>query len=291
VREQLVQSAPGRFLRLRLRLGGDGNATPSLWSVRLLHPRNSYRNDLPAVWSKDAGPRAFLDGFLSLFERALTRIEHDRDDFYRLLRPAAAPPDVLRWLAALLDLTFDPSWPLARRRALVGEAVDLYRRRGTPAGIVRYVEVYAGIRPVVTEQFRLRPDRATTAGGGVLGSSFAVGLAGATDAPPDEELIRAYAHRFTVHLPLPDPCDRDVVVGVVDRIVTVNKPAHTAHELAILGADARVGEQSTVGVDLIPGARPVAGTRLDAGGDAPVLGRDTVLGPRRPYPRPPDNAL
>jgi len=290
IREQLVQSPPGRFLRLRVRLEGDGGATPSLHALRVYHPRHGYREDLPAVWSREPGPRAFLDGFLSLFERVLTRIEDARDDFYRLLRPAAAPPDVLAWLAALLDLTFDPSWPLPRRRALVAEASDLYRHRGTPGGIVRYVELYAGIRPVVTETFRLRPDRATTAGRGVLGASFGVGL-GAPGPVPDEELFRAYAHRFTVHLPLPDPCDEERMLAVVDRIVTVNKPAHTFHTLELVAADARLGLQSTVGVDLIPGVDPVHETRLAPETSTPVLGLDTVLGPRRPYPTPPDHTL
>ena len=291
VREQLVQSPPGRYLRVRVDLHGAGIATPSVRALRILHRRRSYRHDLPAVWSKDPGMSGFLDGYLSLFERVLTRIEGARDDFYRLLRPAAAPPAVLAWLGALLDLSFDPSWPLARRRALVAEACDLYRRRGTPAGIVRYVEIYAGIRPVITEAFRERPDRAAKAGSAVLGSSFGIGLGQATAAPPDEELFRAYAHRFTVHLPLPDACDRDRIVPVVERIVATCKPAHTSHELRIVAADARLDVQSTVGVDLIAGARPVRGTRLGPGDDAPILGQDTVLGPRRPFPRHPDHEL
>ena len=281
IREQLVQSKPGRFLRLRVQLHGKGSATPSVRSLRVTLPRNSYRELLPAVWSKDPAPRAFLDAFLALFERMLTRIEGARDDFWRLLRPAAAPPDVLAWLAALLDLSFDPTWPLARRRALVAEATELYRRRGTPAGLARYVEVYAGIRPIITEAFRERPDHATTAGRSVLGDSFAIGLAD-PGGPPDEALLRAYAHRFTVHLPVADDCERDRVLAVVDRIVTVNKPAHTFHTLAIIAADARTGIHSTVGVDLIPGARPAPATRLTTGPGRPVLGSDTVLGPRRP---------
>ena len=290
VREQLVLSPPGRFLRVRVQLRGDGSATPSLHALRVFAPRNSYRLELPAVWSKDPSARGFLDGFLSLFERVFTRIEDDRDAFYRLLSPVAAAPDVLAWLAALLDLTFDPSWPLERRRALVLAAAELYRRRGTPAGIVRYVEVYAGVRPVVTEAFTSRPDRVPATGSGVLGLSTTIGLTPG-EAPSDEALIRAFAHRFTVHLVVPDACDRERLGAVVDRIVTVNKPAHTVHRLDVVGADARLGVQSTVGVDLVPGAPDALGVRLDPAPGAPVLGQGTVLGGKRPGLPPPDTAI
>lgn len=292
VREQLVQSPPGRYLRVRLHLHGDGAATPRIEGLQVLFPRRSYLEELPAVYAEDRAAGAFLTRYLALFERALTRVEDARDSFYRRLSPAAAPPDVLEWLGALLDLVFDPSWPLPRRRALVAEAVELYRRRGTPRGLIRYVEVYTGVTPVLTEGFLERPRRAATAGvGSVLGTTFGVGVATAGGGPADEALFRAYAHRFTVHIPLSDPCDRDVMVPVVDRIVEVNKPAHTEHRLAVISADARLDVQSTVGVDLVAGARRVPHTRLEEGPGGPVLGRDTVLGRRRPFPRPPDHLL
>ncbi len=288
VREQLLHVPPGRFLRLRVDLLGDGTATPSLRSIEIVVPRHSYRTLLPEVFSQNPSAERFLDGYLALFERQLTSIEATRDDFYRRLSPLAAPPEVLTWLAALLDLTFDPSWPLPRRRRLVVEAMELYRRRGTPAGLRRYIEVYTGITPVITEDYLERPTVPTYAGtSGTLGRDVALGVPG--EASPDETLFAAYAHRFTVHLPLLDPCDRDVVVPVVDRIIDVNKPAHTEHRLRIVDADARLDDDRAIGVDLVLGARSTARTQL--GPQRPVLGQDTVLGPDRPYPRPPNETL
>ena len=78
---------------------------------------------------------------------------------------------------------------------------------------------------------------------------------------------------------------------MVNRIVEVNKPAHTEHRLEAVYAASRLGIQSRVGLDLVLGAEEEPRTRL-GGNDGTatntgVLGVDSVLGPRRPdYVRP-----
>jgi hypothetical protein len=53
--DQLIQSNPGRFLRLRITLGSNGLATPSLHWLKVLYPRVSYLDALPRVYQSDAG--------------------------------------------------------------------------------------------------------------------------------------------------------------------------------------------------------------------------------------------
>jgi phage tail-like protein len=293
--DQLVQSPPGRYLRLRVALYSDGRETPSLHSVRVLYPRVSYLDLLPRVYRRDPGGAHFLEHFLALFERVFTAIENRYETFAHELNPDAAPRAVIDWLACLIDLSFDPSWPVERRRALVAAALDLYRRRGTPGGIERYVEIYTGISPVVQEAFLRRPARPALLGsrGSVLGCSLALAPA-VPDTRPDEQLYRDYAHRFTVLVYLDDCCDREVVLPVVDRIVAVNKPAHTSHAVCTVYPEARVGLQSTLGLDFVVGGREAP--RAPLGGcpepgapqeGASTLGVDAVLGERRPqYARP-----
>lgn len=290
LREHLVQSPPGRYLRIWMTLRSDGRETPSVRSVRILYPRVSYLDLLPRVYRRDPDGAAFLERFLALFERIFTRIEDRYELFSRELNPDAAPREVIDWLACLVDLAFDPSWPLERRRALVAEAMSLYRQRGTVRGIERYVEIYTGTRPAIVEAFLRRPARPAFLGGrgSVLGGSFALAACAPGDAP-DAALARDYAHRFAVAVYLDDPCDADVLLPVVDRIVAANKPAHTVHTLCPVRADARVGVQSTVGVDFVLGGREppraVLGGCPEPGAPAEgaaVLGVDSVLGARRP---------
>jgi len=74
----------------------------------------------------------------------------------------------------------------------------------------------------------------------------------------------------------------------VDRIVEVNKPAHTVHRSQAVFPDARVGVQSRVGFDLVLGAasaQPLQvgdGRAVSTDGAGSVLALDTVLGSMRP---------
>jgi phage tail-like protein len=295
VPDRLAFSPPGRFLRLRLVLGSDGTATPSIRAVRVYYPRVSYLDLLPAVYRRDPESAFFLEHFLALFEHVLTDVEDRYERFSRELNPDAAPLDVLDWLACLIDLSFDPSWPLARRRALVAEAIELYRIRGTVHGLERFVEIYTGIRPVILEGFLERPVAPAFLGqpGSVLGCAAALAT-GTRTRTPEDLLLARFAHRFSVIYFLEDDCDGEVVHGVVDRIVATNKPAHTVHTLRAVRPDARVG-LARLGLDLMLGAReaarlPLPGCVEDGAlsGPAAALGLDSVLGEMRPqYARPP----
>jgi len=65
--------------------------------------------------------------------------------------PRTCPADFVPWLASWLHLSLDTDWPEARQRALLAEAMDLYRWRGTPYGLGRMIEVCTGLTPVITE--------------------------------------------------------------------------------------------------------------------------------------------
>ena len=108
---------------------------------------------------------------------------------------------------------------------------------------------------------------------------------GATTTPA-AALIAAYAHRFTVLVYPDDACEAETLLPVVDRIVTVNKPAHTIHSLVAVYPDARVGVQDMIGMDLVVGG----GVPVQPGSGG-GLGRDTVLRDGRPPCGPPGLTL
>jgi phage tail-like protein len=287
VLDQLVQSPPGRFVWVRVTLASDGTATPTVRAIRVYYPRVSYAELLPAVFRRDPEAAEFLPKFLALFEYVFTGLEDAYAAFYGHLRPAAASPDVLAWLAALIDLSFDPSWPLERRRALVEEGIALYRIRGTVRGLRRYIEIYSGIEPVISEAFLERPNRPAFLGrpGSILGCGLPLMTAGPT-LRPEDGLWRAYAHRFDVTVYADDGCDETVLSAVVDRIIEVNKPAHTAHKLRVMQPGVQVGISSTVGIDLVVGSSTPPVIQIGGGEDASAvsgvgaLGVDTILGER-----------
>jgi phage tail-like protein len=297
VPEQLVLSPRGRFLWVRVTLASaDGLDTPSIRAIRAYYPRLSWLDLLPTAYRRDAEAASFADRFLALFEHVFTGVQDRFVDFSRMLDPEAAPRDVIDWLGAIIDLSFDPSWPLERRRELVMAAAELFRVRGTIAGLERYIEIYTGVRPVIVEAFLERPGGSSFLGrpGSVVG--YGLPLVEASLSPqPDAALWALYAHRFAIYVYVDDACDDAVTLAAVERIVEVNKPAHTTHTLLAVHPEARLGVQSRVGLDLVIGAAKAPATEL--GGDlmpqsGGVLGLNTVLGNRRPeYVRRLDEVL
>jgi phage tail-like protein len=150
----LVRSAPGRFLWLRLRLRGDGRATPALERATLEMPRISLARWLPGVYGEDPAASEFTDRFLSVFDTTVRSIERHLDQGAALFDPRSTPaqpaakgtPDFLSWLATWVGIALDRHWPEERRRRFVREAPALFDHRGTTRGLRAVVLLYLGLR-------------------------------------------------------------------------------------------------------------------------------------------------
>ncbi|WP_197371027.1 phage tail protein [Streptomyces clavuligerus] len=294
----LVDQPPGRFLRLRLRLTGDGSATPVVRRVRLDFPRVTGADLLPPAFREDPAADDFTERFLSLFDATLAELDRTIERAPALLDPAGVPDRALPWLAGLLGLSYESGWDAATRRALLAAAPELYRRRGTPWALREAVRIVFGVAPVIDELAadrrwaQLRPPGAAAGAAGAgegLGTvrlfgraagRFRVGGSALGAAPlrafgdPDADPLTAQAHRFRLLLP----------AGAADgaalaRLVRRQAPAHTVGSVRAGGSGLVVGSRSTVGVDtaFVPLPPPVLG------GARPLrLNRDGVL---RPGPR------
>ncbi len=149
-----------------------------------------YLQYLPPIYH--AHP--FLGRFLLAFEGVLGPLEQIVDNFDLYLDPRTAPPFFLDQLAGWLGLTLDEKWPLAKRRAVLAEAAELYRRRGTRWSLARHLEIYTGVRPEISE-------------------------------PED----RPFHFQVSLRVPAGQQVDR----ATVERIVEANKPAHATYTLEI----------------------------------------------------------
>ncbi|WP_028310501.1 phage tail protein [Derxia gummosa] len=133
----LLQAATGRFLQLRLVIGGDGKRTPLLRALRAWYPRFSYaREYLPPVYRADPTGADFLDRFLALFEGEFTRWEDRIAAAQLLLDARTAPAGALDWLAGWVGVALDPALDDRRRRLLIRHAMTRHARRGTVPGLL-----------------------------------------------------------------------------------------------------------------------------------------------------------
>jgi len=287
VEEFLVQSRQGQYLWLRLRLAGDGHATPAVGAIRVHFPRESYLDYLPAVYAANDESRWFLERFLSVFQTEWDAIEREIDQIERYFDPGAVPAGPhLDFLATWLALPLEGGWSDEQRRRLLAAAPGIYRHRGTPAAVRDHLRVYlenlTGLAldrtayPVLVEGFRERSHlllstegTAVVGQGAPLWSPSVVGrlqldifaregearLVSTRD--PQRDLFHQYAHRFRVFVPAAWVRSSEDE-RMVRRALDAERPAHTAYDLCLVEPRLRVGVQSTVGLDTIVAATPVA---------------------------------
>ncbi len=150
-----------------------------------------------------------------------------------------APSEFLSWLAGWVALTLRDDWEYEHSRKFIANAVQLYRLRGTKAGIVQFVQAYTGHLPVEIfdepkPEFQLglhsRIGIDTVIGGG---------------AP--------FFFRVTLTTSTFDPTVIRKLEDIVNALIELQKPAHTDFKLYVKTLKLQIGVTSRIGVDTLLG--------------------------------------
>jgi phage tail-like protein len=141
----------------------------------------------------------FMAGFLNIFEALWLPLDRQIDQLYAYFDPLLTPPEFLPWLGTWVDLVLDENWPETRRRTLIENAADLYRRRGTAGALRDYLAIYLGTTPTIVED--------------------------GPDGNPYHFSVTIQAGDGNT----PDSIDQDRVRRIIDE----EKPAHTIYTLTV----------------------------------------------------------
>jgi P2-related tail formation protein len=106
-------------------------------------------------------------------------------------------------------MALDESWPPDRRRAVLAQAVGLYRVRGTAAGLAAYLRLLTGAEVEIEESG---------------GTSYSQGAHPSVPGAPG----------FTLVVRLRPPEGLDLNVARVEALVAAAKPAHVVHRVEIV---------------------------------------------------------
>jgi phage tail-like protein len=274
----LLRPDTKRYLWLKLVVSGLApRATAAVREMRVYYPRLSYLRYLPAVYQEDPLSREFSERFLSMFETASGGLDAAIEKIPDLFDPLRTPAPFLDWLAQWLNLAVEEDWPARVKREWIARAAELYRRKGTPAGLSEFIFILTGKRPVIQESFRseqpsvlggstylgtgtrivaqpsvdLPPHRTTRLGeGAVLGATE---MRRETARPVDP--FAAAAHRLTVVLDMPPQQFRRQSRGL-HRVIREQSPAHVAYDIRLVSG-AVVGSDGVVGVATLENPMPL----------------------------------
>jgi phage tail-like protein len=269
----LVLGGPGRYLWVRLDLAGDGYSTPSVPSLRLEYPRNSYLRFLPAVYSADPGGADFLARYLAIAQTAIEDIETGLAGIPALFDPLAVPDAFVDYLAGWLNVPVEATWTSQQKRLLIDAARGYFRQRGTPAAIRAHVAAYlrsmTGVTPAddrlpqLVEGFRQRRYRTLPSGADSQHPLWSLAVTARLQADrfdrlgqvrlvsigdPELDMFTEHAYRFSVFVPAAfarEPRDRQML----RRAISAEAPAHTSGELVLVQPAMCLGRQSHLGLD------------------------------------------
>ena len=272
----LLRNADGRYLFVALELEGSPQSTPRVESVMAFCPRQSYLRYLPDVYQETDRSAAFLAQYLSAFESMFVDIETEIDRIGRYFDPHAVPSDALSWLEQWLALEPADGWPEDARRELLARAPELYKRRGTKAGLRSILELY--FRHAVSSDSDDPASPATADGANEAIAETQVDHELFFLLDDDLDCIRSESVRRQYPLPAGsrsfvvfcDPLETDDERTTVESIVTSWKPAHVDADVVELDAEFRLGGDTFLGIN------SRATTREFSLG-ATTLGEDTVL--------------
>jgi phage tail-like protein len=161
-------------------------------------------DSLPGIYQEDDVARSLT----GVFDDALAPVVSTIDNLPAYLDPALAPDDFLDWLAGWVGILPDETWSVERRRALVALAVQLYRKRGTAAGLAMHLRLLGAADVDVSDS-----------GGSVWSKKPG------TKAPGDAS--------YTLTVTVTPPKKGQLDAAKIDALVASAKPAHVVHEVTL----------------------------------------------------------
>ena len=226
---------------------------------------------LPGIYqAADEENADFLQRFLLISQHLTSGIEERLEFLHEFFDPRLTPEKYLPWLASWLAMTMLEGWDEDKRREIIQRTPELYRLRGTAAGLKLYLRLFADVKAEIIEGEWPYP-------GMVIGKTSTVGK-DTTLSPPV-----FISQCFTVKLPDKKnevPRER---LRTVHALVEIEKPAHAHYAVVFEETEPtyepvpflHVGKAARIGVDSRIGGRQDVPPTLDAELQKLKLGRRT----------------
>jgi phage tail-like protein len=152
-------SLKGRFLWVcieAVNYSAEGNA--SISEMKIEFPQTSFASYLPEVYHHTESDSFFMR-FISIFQNMYLETEEIIDFIPSCLEPLRANEECLKWIADWFLIKHVSIWEKDKVRTLIGEAVEIFRIKGTKRSVAVMVEKYTGAEPIIIEKFNVKKSR------------------------------------------------------------------------------------------------------------------------------------
>ena len=152
----LLYGLKGRYLWVCLEIINYEQEALSIKSMKVEFPQISFLDYLPEIYRESEDKNSFLARFVGIFQSIYVDLE-DKIDYTPLkFDTDRTTKDFLNWIADWLSIKDASIWGEKRLRQLIKEAVKIYKIKGTKRAIAKVVQEYAGIEPIIVEQFDVK---------------------------------------------------------------------------------------------------------------------------------------
>ena len=202
-------------------------------------------NYLPGIYQDaDEENADFLQRFLLIAQHLTAGIEENLEFVHELFDPRITEMKWLPWLASWLAMPLLEGWDEEKRREIIQRTPELYRLRGTAAGLKLALRLFADVKAEIHEGIWPYP-------GMVIGKSSTIGK-DTTLSPPV-----FLSQCFTVELPDKKNEISRENLRTVQALVETEKPAHAHYALVFQETEQvydavpflHVGKTGRIGVD------------------------------------------
>jgi phage tail-like protein len=223
----------------------EGDELPDSRVIKVEVASRPWINYLPGIYQDSDEENAdFLQRFLLITAHLTSGIEENLEFVHELFDPRITNARWLPWLASWLAMPLLEGWDEEKRREIIQRIPELYRLRGTAAGLKLALRLFAGVKAEIHEGEWPYP-------GLVVGKSSTIGKDTVLSPPV------FISQCFTVELPEKKTEISRERLRAVQALVESEKPAHAHYALVFEETEPtyeavpflHVGKTGRIGVD------------------------------------------
>ena len=200
-------------------------------SIKIELPQVTFMDYLPEYYRKNSERNSFLERFIGIFQSIYVDLEDEIDYTPTRFDVDLTNKDFLSWICEWLSVKDAAIWGEKRLRKLVKEAIKIYKMKGTKRAIAKIVQEYAGIEPIIVEQFDVKNNMYYDIQKDIV-----------------ENLFGDNGYIFTVMIPEAYVKDNESYVELL-RVINGVKPVDSICNLVVLSDQIYLGHHCYMGIN------------------------------------------